>query len=58
MNPGKARETKRLYEFGAFRLDPSERVLARKGKRIPLAPKAFDTLLILIRHSGRVLTKD
>lgn len=58
MNPGKARETKRLYEFGAFRLDPAERVLAHKGRRIPLAPKAFETLLILIQHSGRVLTKD
>lgn len=58
MNPGKARETKRLYEFGAFRLDPAERVLAHKGRRIPLVPKAFETLLILIQHSGRVLTKD
>ena len=58
MNQVNASENKRLYEFGAFRLDPSERVLARKGKRIPLAPKAFDTLLILVQHSGHVLTKD
>ena len=58
MNPGKAREIKRFYEFGAFRLDPSERVFARNGRRIPIAPKAFDTLLILVQHSGRVLTKD
>src|SRR5690348_6014666 len=58
MNAGKARENRRLYEFGGFRLDPSERLLAHRGKRISLAPKAFDTLLILIQHNGRVLTKD
>ena len=58
MNPGKPRQRRHLYEFGAFRLDPSERIFARNGERIPLAPKAFDTLLILVQHSGRVLTKD
>lgn len=58
MNQAIEHENKRLYEFGAFRLDASERVLARQGKRIPLAPKAFDTLLILVQSRGRVLTKD
>lgn len=58
MNSGKPRQRRHLYEFGAFRLDPSERIFARHGERIPLAPKAFDTLLILVQHSGRVLTKD
>lgn len=58
MNPATGHENKRLYEFGAFRLDPAERVLARDGQRILLAPKAFDTLLILVHHSGHVLTKD
>ena len=33
-----------LYEFGPFRVDPSQRVLERDGELIPLAPKAFDTL--------------
>lgn len=58
MNPGIGQENKHLYEFGAFRLDPVERVLARDGERIPLTPKAFETLLVLVQHSGRVLTKD
>jgi len=58
MSPAIGHENKHLYEFGAFRLDPAERVLARNGERIPLPPKAFDTLLILVQHSGHVLTKD
>jgi eukaryotic-like serine/threonine-protein kinase len=58
MSPGKTRETKHLYAFGVFRLDPAERVFTRGSERIPLAPKAFDTLLILVQHHGHVLTKD
>jgi DNA-binding winged helix-turn-helix (wHTH) protein/Tol biopolymer transport system component len=58
MSPAIGHENKHLYEFGAFRLDPIERVLARDGDRILLAPKAFDTLFILVLHSGHVLTKD
>ena len=46
-----------LYEFGPFRLDTHERILLRDGKRIPLKPKVYDTLLVLIRNSGRVLEK-
>jgi DNA-binding winged helix-turn-helix (wHTH) protein/Tol biopolymer transport system component len=58
MSPAIGHENKHLYEFGAFRLDTTERVLARNGERISLAPKAFDTLFILVLHSGHVLTKD
>ena len=58
MNPAIGREGKHLYEFGPFRLDPAERVLVRDGERVSLAPKAFDTLFILVQHSGHALTKD
>ena len=58
MNSAIGRQDKHLYEFGAFQLDPVERILARAGERIPLAPKAFDTLVVLVRQSGHVLTKD
>src|SRR5260370_18789320 len=58
MSPAIGDENKHLYEFGAFRLDVAERFLARNGERISLAPKAFDTLLILVQHGGHVLTKD
>lgn len=34
-----------VYEFGAFRLDPSERLLLREGQTVQLAPKVFDTLI-------------
>ena len=47
-----------LYEFGAFRVDASKRLLARDGTPVPLTPKVFDTLLHLVRHSGTPLGKD
>src|SRR5437667_1510668 len=51
-------EGKHFYEFGPFRLDPAERQLLRNNQTIPLAPKAFDTLLLLVENSGHLLTKD
>jgi DNA-binding winged helix-turn-helix (wHTH) protein/tetratricopeptide (TPR) repeat protein len=51
-------ERKYLYEFGPFRLDPVERLLLRDQTPIPLTPKAFDTLLLLIENSGHLLKKD
>lgn len=49
---------KEIYEFGPFQLDAVERVLRRNGSSISLTPKAFDTLLFLVRNQGRALTKD
>jgi Tol biopolymer transport system component/DNA-binding winged helix-turn-helix (wHTH) protein len=51
-------ETKRLYEFGPFRLDAQERLLLRNGEIVPLTPKAFDTLLALVENSGHLIEKD
>ncbi|HXB69223.1 MAG TPA: winged helix-turn-helix domain-containing protein [Candidatus Acidoferrales bacterium] len=47
-----------VFEFGPFRIDPSERLLTRAGTVIPLPPKAFDTLLYLVRSSGHLLGKE
>jgi eukaryotic-like serine/threonine-protein kinase len=47
-----------LYEFGPFRVDPDTQVLLRDGKPVPVTPKAFDTLLILIRNSREIVSKD
>ena len=47
-----------IYEFGKFVLDPQERVLLADGKSVHLTDKVFDTLLLLIEHNGRLLTKD
>ena len=48
----------RFFEFDSFRIDTRERLLSRDDEPIPLLPKAFDTLLVLVQHSGEVLDKD
>ncbi len=53
-----SKSARRLYEFGGFRLDPAERILAHHGATVPLAPKAFEMLVVLVSNSGRLLTKD
>ena len=47
-----------LYRFGDFTLDTGQRVLMREGKPVALTPKVFDTLLILVENSGRIVEKD
>ena len=47
-----------IYEFGRFSVDPAERLLFDGQATIPLAPKAFDTLLLLIENGGHVLSKE
>ena len=44
-----------VYRFGPFVIDPAERQLTRDGAVVPLAPKAFDTLLQFVRNSGHML---
>jgi DNA-binding winged helix-turn-helix (wHTH) protein/tetratricopeptide (TPR) repeat protein/TolB-like protein len=53
-----ARETKHVYAFGSFRLDPERRLLLRDGEPVPLQPKAFDTLLVLVQNGEKVVLKD
>src|ERR1700735_4048783 len=53
-----ATESKVLYEFGPFRLDPDKQALLREDQPVPITPKAFETLLILVRHSREVVSKD
>ena len=48
----------RLYEFGPFRLDTSEKLLSRAGSSVPLPPKAFDLLTALVRRGGRLAEKE
>ena len=47
-----------FYEFGRFRVDPNERLLLRDGQPLPLPPKVFDTLLVLVQNSRHLLTKE
>ena len=46
------------YEFEGWQLDPIERQLTRQGEPIPLTPKVFDTLLILVEKAGRLVSKE
>lgn len=52
------KQTKRFYEFGPFRLDLAQRILLRNGQHIPLTLKAFETLCVLVKNSGRILEKE
>jgi pimeloyl-ACP methyl ester carboxylesterase/DNA-binding winged helix-turn-helix (wHTH) protein len=45
------------YQFGPFRLEVGEPRLLREGRAVPLRTKVFDTLRVLVEHSGRLLTK-
>jgi eukaryotic-like serine/threonine-protein kinase len=47
-----------VYEFGPFRVDPEKETLFRAGESVPLTPKTFQILLVLIRNSNEVVTKD
>jgi len=51
-------DPKFVYEFGPFRMDPDNQVLLREGQPVAVTPKAFDTLLVLVRRSREVVTKD
>src|SRR6185295_4845815 len=46
-----------LYEFGPYRLDLSERVLWRGEDLLVLPPKVFDTLCMLVKREGTVVSK-
>jgi len=47
-----------MMSFKAFRLDTVNHLLWRNGRRVPVAPKAFDVLAYLVEHAGRVVTQD
>src|SRR5882724_2438424 len=51
-------QDKHFYEFGAYRIDARDHLLLRNGELVPLAPKAFDLLLVFVENSGRVLSKE
>src|SRR5215213_3053743 len=50
--------SQKIYGFDRFQLDACERLLFDGVKTIPLAPKVFDTLLLLVENAGRILSKE
>src|ERR1700729_3633006 len=51
-------DPKVVYEFGHFRMDPDKQVLLRDGQLIAVTPKAFETLLVLVRRGREVVSKE
>jgi DNA-binding winged helix-turn-helix (wHTH) protein len=47
-----------IYQFERFQIDPQKRLLLRDGQPVQLTSKAFDLLLVLVKSSGQVMTKD
>ncbi len=52
-------EGRSVIEFAGFRLEPGRRLLTRAGgEPVTLPDKAFDALVYLVGHAGRLVTKD
>ncbi len=47
-----------FYEFGPFVLDTVQHVLLKAQQPVTLTPKTYDALLVLVRNSGRMLSKE
>ncbi len=48
----------RFYQFDSFRVNANERQLWQAQKLVPLTPKVFDILLILLENKGQIMEKD
>src|SRR6266536_1847636 len=51
-------EVQERYEFGPFRLNPTEHTLLRGDQVVALTPKAFEMLALLVQKSGHLVRKD
>ena len=51
-------QSREVYAFGEFQLEPIARRLLRDGIVVPLAPKAFDVLIALVEAEGQTVTKE
>src|SRR5215471_10807452 len=51
-------DSQHFYEFGRFRLSTADRLLMRDQEVVPLTPKVFEILLVLVQSSGQVIPKD
>jgi Tol biopolymer transport system component/DNA-binding winged helix-turn-helix (wHTH) protein len=47
-----------IREFGRFSLDLAEQRLSRDGQPVPLAPRMFDLLRVLVENAGHLVEKD
>jgi DNA-binding winged helix-turn-helix (wHTH) protein/tetratricopeptide (TPR) repeat protein/TolB-like protein len=57
VNPPTPSHQKDLFTFGGYRLDPARHTLEKDEKTLPLPPKAFELLMLLVQRRGELLTK-
>src|SRR2546428_8715208 len=48
----------RSFEFDPFHIDLTKRVLLKEGHPVPLLPKTFDLLEVLVQHSGQLMREN
>src|SRR6201996_8562593 len=58
MTTSENQRVEELYQFGPFRVDPARETLLKEGVAVPLTPKTFQILLVLVRHGKEIVTKD
>ena len=46
-----------MWRFGPFELYPSERRLRKSGVDVPLQPKTFDVLLMLVEKAHKLVSR-
>ena len=51
-------QARQIFEFGPFHIDAAKRLLQRDGETVPLSPKGFEILLVLVEGAGNVVSKD
>jgi len=47
-----------IHEFGDFQLNLSDQRLLRNGVCVPMPPRVFDTLVLLVTAKGQLVDKD
>src|SRR5437763_8971908 len=50
--------SREVFHFDEFALDVGDRRLLHGTETVRLSPKAYDVLVVLVRQSGRLVTKD
>ena len=53
----KSQHDDEVIAFGPFRLDRAQRLLTKEGTPVPLGYRAFEILLVLIRHAPEAVSK-
>ncbi len=51
-------ENNAFYEFGSFRLTPSEQILIQNNSPIRIPPKTFELLLYFVEKNNQLISKE